>query len=147
MIAEDLYKQIHENVPILCVDVIVRTSDGGFLLVKRSRDPAKGLWWTPGGRVLRNETIMNAGKRKIFEELGLKINLIKRSGYYESIFEDDPFGHGAGTHTVSICLMGDISSLEGLKIDGDHSDARVFHKIDKAWHPDLKKSLRDAGFD
>lgn len=50
----ELYQQVVELLPILCIDLAVeRPSDGKFLLVKRGAEPAKGLWWVPGGRIFK----------------------------------------------------------------------------------------------
>ena len=48
----ELYKRIHKTMPIPCVDVVIRHKDR-FLLCKRKNEPAKGLYWFVGGRVLK----------------------------------------------------------------------------------------------
>ncbi|WP_040676700.1 NUDIX hydrolase [Nitratireductor pacificus] len=49
--------------------VVVR--DGRFLLVRRGRAPAKGLYAFPGGRIEAGETARQAVVRELFEETGL----------------------------------------------------------------------------
>ncbi len=49
MLPAKLYEQIVENVPLVCVDILLAV-DNGVLLVKRKKPPFKG-WWLPGGRV------------------------------------------------------------------------------------------------
>jgi len=44
---------------------------GRFLLVKRGREPSKGLFAFPGGRLEPGETPEEAARRELFEETGL----------------------------------------------------------------------------
>ncbi len=145
-IPDELYMKFHESMPIFCVDIVLKTSKGGFLLVKRSNEPAKGQWWLPGGRLLRDETIGGAARRKIKEEIGLNVQSFKRMNKcYELIFNESPFSHGGGTHTISTCVSAEVSGLDKSNLDGNHSELKLFHKIDKDWHPYVKECLREAG--
>ena len=44
---------------------------GRFLLVERGREPSKGLFAFPGGRLEPGETPEEAARRELFEETGL----------------------------------------------------------------------------
>ena len=74
LIPESLYRQIVSVIPILCVDLLVVDAEQRLLLVKRLNEPAKGLWWVPGGRVHIGEMRAAAAVRKLYEECGLKIS-------------------------------------------------------------------------
>jgi 8-oxo-dGTP diphosphatase len=59
-----------------------------ILLVKRGRDPFKGEWAVPGGRIEDNETAEECAKREMKEETGLIIDLIKLTGVYSDPMRD-----------------------------------------------------------
>ncbi|MFZ2100779.1 MAG: NUDIX domain-containing protein [Oricola sp.] len=59
--------------PLIAVSVAVRNSASGeFLLVRRGRAPAKGLWAFPGGKLNFGERLGDAVRRELAEETGLK---------------------------------------------------------------------------
>ncbi len=148
MIPEELYKEIHKNMPLICVDVILKTEDNGVLMIKRDKEPARSQWWIIGGRINKGETLEDCARRKVQEEIGLTLNGMKliKSGY-ETIFERDPFGHGEGTHSINTCYLAEISNEELAKIqlDQNHSGYKIFHDVEDTWHPYLKEALKDSG--
>jgi 8-oxo-dGTP diphosphatase len=56
-----------------CVGAVVLDGDGRLLLVRRGREPSRGLWSLPGGRVEAGETGADAVVREVFEETGLRV--------------------------------------------------------------------------
>ena len=56
LIALDKYTKIIEDLPIYCVDIIIKNDQEEYLLIKRNNEPKKGEWWVIGGRVLKGET-------------------------------------------------------------------------------------------
>ena len=55
--------------------------DGKILLVRRAREPAKGVYTFPGGRVEFGESLTEALTREIREETGLTIAIVGLVGY------------------------------------------------------------------
>lgn len=59
--------------------------DGKILLVRRAREPAKGVYTFPGGRVEFGESLTGALTREIREETGLEIEIVGLVGYREAL--------------------------------------------------------------
>jgi ADP-ribose pyrophosphatase YjhB (NUDIX family) len=57
--------------PIVAVGAFVFDAEGRVLLVERAKDPGKGLWTVPGGRLEPRETLAQAVAREVREETGL----------------------------------------------------------------------------
>jgi len=119
MIPPELYRSIVDVLPILCVDLVIE-EDGQYLLVKRTKEPLKGRWWVPGGRVLKDEAIAEAARRKAREELGVEAQVTGVLGYYEDQYEENEFGLESGTHTVSIVVLVRLASMD-IRLDAQSS--------------------------
>jgi len=99
--------------------VIIR--DGCVLLVKRGREPAKGLWAIPGGAVEAGETLQAAAEREILEECGVVIRAGEPIFAFDLIEKDE-----AGAlkfHYVIVDLRAEYISGEPVAAD-DAADAR-----------------------
>ena len=134
--------------PIVCVDIIIKNNDGEFLLVKRNEEPVKSKWWFVGGRVLKNESLVAAARRKVLEETGLEIeSLAKIMGSCELFFDGDPFGHMNGTHVITTCFSANLlKDNYEVVLDSFHAEYRFFKVIDMKWNEYLVNCLKEAGF-
>ncbi|MGA8210875.1 MAG: NUDIX domain-containing protein, partial [Nocardioidaceae bacterium] len=52
---------------------VVHDAEGRLLLVRRGREPARGTWSVPGGRVEPGESDPAATVREVLEETGLRV--------------------------------------------------------------------------
>lgn len=143
LIPSDLYEKIHMTMPIACVDIII-INDNSFLLVKRKNKPAQNQWWFPGGRILKDETLIEAVIRKSFEETRLKVKIINRIGVEETIFPDGPFN--SATHTINVVYLTKVINPETIKLDEQSGEYNWFSGINENWHPYIKNFLSLAGF-
>jgi 8-oxo-dGTP diphosphatase len=58
---------------LLAASAVVTDAEGRVLLVERSRDPQRGRWSVPGGRVEPGESLEEAAVRETLEETGLRV--------------------------------------------------------------------------
>ncbi len=146
-VSEEEYKTIVKNVPICCVDLVIRNNEGKVLLVKRKNHPLKGEWCVPGGRILRGEKIKDAAKRKAKDELGLDLEVKDKIGTYELFFEKSAHGPEIGAHSICIAVETTPTNSEEITLDGDHSEYEFFDKIEEDWHPYVKEIIKKSGND
>jgi len=145
-IPDKQYKQILEHIAIPCVD-IVACHNGKVLLVKRTNEPAKDLWWVPGGRINKRETVEQAALRKLKQETGLTGKIEKKVGFYDTIFDKGPFPDlKTGIHTVNVVFL--VSILEEnpeINLDRTSEEYKWVDKIEEDYHPYIKQILKDSG--
>jgi 8-oxo-dGTP diphosphatase len=60
---------------VLAAGAVIADGEGRLLLVKRGRDPQRGRWSVPGGRVEPGETLEAAVAREALEETGLHVTV------------------------------------------------------------------------
>ena len=94
-------EQCYKN-PIPTVDTIIQKGSQ-ILLVKRKKEPFKGLFALPGGFVNEGERVEDAAKREAKEETSLDIELVDILGVYSEP-NRDPRGH-----IMSTVFVGKIS--------------------------------------
>ena len=110
------FTTVLESTPLVSIDLLVEDSCGKFLLGERLNRPAKGFWFVPGGRILKNETLKSAFQRLTFAELGKKfdINDAILQGPYDHIYEDSVFGDSPSTHYVAIAYRLKVEEIKDL---------------------------------
>lgn len=74
--------------PACAVGAIVMDK-GRLLMVLRDREPLKGYWTLPGGRVELGESMREAIVREVREETGIDIDVDGLLGVVERIVRDD----------------------------------------------------------
>jgi colanic acid biosynthesis protein WcaH len=125
-IEKQLYGDIQRVMPILCVDVLVRY-EGKYLLIKRTEEPVKDVFWVIGGRVNKGEDLRTAALRKIREEIGLVPFEMEMIGMYEDTYEESSLGMiEGGYHTVAVVFEAFVGSLDNLKLDNTSAEWGLF---------------------
>ncbi|MBW2466758.1 MAG: GDP-mannose mannosyl hydrolase [Deltaproteobacteria bacterium] len=125
--------EIIKATPLVSIDLIIKNPQKKVLLGKRVNRPARGYWFVPGGRILKNETIKQAFKRIAEREVGndLSGEVPHLLGAYEHIYEDN-FLNAAGinTHYVVLAFVITLQHDIEVKPDKQHSDLKWW-EIDK----------------
>ena len=73
-----------------CVGIICLRGDE-VLLIQRGKEPRKGQWSIPGGRIESGETEIDAAKRELFEETSIKATNFSKLEIIEADFGKGPY--------------------------------------------------------
>lgn len=69
-----------------CVAVVIRNGENKILIAKeknnKSYEKSKGLWTVPAGKVEVGESLLDAARREVKEEVGYDIKIINAIGVY-----------------------------------------------------------------
>jgi len=72
--------------PYIGVDAIIRDAEGKILLIRRTGKNFNGYWGLVSGMVEWGETVEQALRREVMEEIGVEIEILRYSGrYYDKI--------------------------------------------------------------
>ena len=76
--------------PRPAISLIIKKTDGEFLLAKRSYAPLEGKWYLPGSFLLKNEHFSECAQRVSEKELGFHVpfSQLKLKGVYETLHAD-----------------------------------------------------------
>lgn len=143
-IKEKQYRQCVDLLPIATVDVIIFDEEmHKTILFKRENDPLKGIFYSIGGRVYKNENILNSAIRICKYEAGLKIEKkdLIFGGVTEEIFHNSNYA-GVNAHNINI-FYGFLAKENELNIkcDDQHSGFKWFNVDDQNIHPYLAQKI------
>jgi len=100
--------------------VIFRAEE--VLLVLRGQEPARGVWSLPGGLVELGETLEEALRRELLEEVGITVQIAGVTAVLDRIYRD-PQG-GVPYHYVLVDFLCDYEAGD-LRPGSDITDARL----------------------
>lgn len=133
---ESTFTTVLDSTPLVSIDLIIENAGGEILLGERKNRPAKGFWFVPGGRILKNESLAAAFARLTLDELGetFLIEQASLQGPFDHFYDDSVFGDTPSTHYVAISYWLKIIKLDNLP-DTQHSSYRWFSKSDLLTSP------------
>lgn len=101
MNTEEEYLSIIEHTQIVSIDLIIHNNANEVLLGKRKNDPAKHMYFTPGGRVFKLEKFEDAICRVSKNEVGFELSNSRLHGVYHHIYPQNFKNNLFGTHYIS----------------------------------------------
>ena len=107
--------------PALTTDCAIFDGAGRVLLIRRGHPPFQGAYALPGGFVEIGETVEDACRREVLEEVGLEVGELRLVGVYSDPARD-PRGH-----TVSVAFL---AVLPRASVPRAGSDAAAAEWID-----------------
>ncbi len=109
-------------IPQIGISIAVQNEDtGAFLLVKRGRAPAKGMWAFPGGRLEFGETMIDGVSRELKEETGLEARQIQFFDHVEII--EIEANDDVAAHHFLLCVHKGLGNGQPVAAD-DAGEAR-----------------------
>lgn len=126
---KETFSTVIESTPLVSIDLVVKNNQGEALLGERLNKPAKGDWFVPGGRILKNESLANAFKRLTLEELGQEFTIDQAEllGPFDHFYNDNVFGDEFSTHYVAIAYVLTLDeNLKSLPMNVQHGAYQWF---------------------
>jgi 8-oxo-dGTP diphosphatase len=79
--------RLYPVLPMVGVGVVV-INEGRLLMVRRSREPGKGQWSVPGGRLELGETLRDGARRELAEECSIDAEIERFLDATDAIIRD-----------------------------------------------------------
>ncbi|MFW8590331.1 GDP-mannose mannosyl hydrolase [Glaciecola sp. 2405UD65-10] len=137
MLNKDMFEMVVASTPLVSIDLLVRDAKGRILLGKRVNRPAKGSWFVPGGRVLKDETLEQAFIRLLDVELGIGQTKACFKGIYEHFYEENFSEKSFTTHYVVMAYEIMFTAEMSVLPIAQHNDYRWFSATELLNHSDV----------
>jgi colanic acid biosynthesis protein WcaH len=131
-IPEEEYQKMMKSLPIFCADFAFKCGDK-YLLIKRTQEPVKGVFWVIGGRLRFKETIQQLAERVHVREVGRYYPNFKLVGFSNYIFPDVP--DARATHTPTLLYLVEVDEMFEPVLDDTSCDFM--------WSTELPDELKD----
>ncbi len=140
------FLEIIKNTPLVSIDLIIRNERDEVLLGMRTHEPARGWWFVPGGRIVKDESLDAAFERVLKTETGIDAQRSSAilKGAYEHLYPVNRFGaEGVSTHYVVLAHELRISGRTVRPADDQHSEYRWFSIRDLLASEDVHDRTKD----
>jgi len=121
-------KRIYEKPSVTADCVILRrdaeTGQLHVLLIQRAKEPFAGRWALPGGFVNKDEPLIDAARRELREETGLRVTKLRQIGAF-----GDP-GRDPRGWTVSVAYLAEVSGTKHKALAADDAQAVNWFPVD-----------------
>ena len=129
--------------PVCTVDVIFFNEDKTkTLLFKRTNAPLRGIYFSIGGRLLKNEKLEDGAVRQALREAGVHIKKTELVlGGTQEEFHPTSVFDGVSYHAIDV-FYGYVLRDEEITLDAQHSDHKWFAVSDETLHPFIKTKIK-----
>ena len=124
MLPVEMFKAVVDATPLISIDLLIE-NEGKYLLGRRTNKPAKGYFFSFGGRILKNETIDNAMARVALNELNIDLKSTPEFiGVFEHFYNDSMYKN-VSTHYVNLAYEYEVEEVQNLPTE-QHSEYQWF---------------------
>jgi colanic acid biosynthesis protein WcaH len=137
------YRTAMEDMPIVTIDVLfLNPEKTKILLGRRINEPYAGKFYSFGGRLFKNEALLDAARRIAKEEVGIALapDDLTFHGIVNEINPSSIF-EGVNYHTVDVYFVCTITD-EAVTPDSQHSEMQWFSVDDPDLHPNVKARIK-----
>jgi|AntRauTorcE11898_2_1112593.scaffolds.fasta_scaffold09103_3 colanic acid biosynthesis protein WcaH len=138
-IPQNLWKKIVTHMPIVSIDLIIRTEEG-ILLGKRTNKPAKGKWFVPGGRLKKDESITSAVHRIAETEIGIDVQIVRKIGVYEHFYDVSDIADSVPKHYIANAYIVEANEHKFSK-DFQHDELKFHQNLTSDIHNYTKEYI------
>lgn len=139
------FESVIRLTPLVALDLIVQSPEGKILVGRRTHEPAKNVFFVPGGRITKNETRAAAFKRLSREELGLdiEIGVARFRGVAEHLYPTNRFEReGFGTHYITLAYEMELSLETALLPRDQHGEYRWMSPAEILVSPEVHENTK-----
>jgi len=126
MLDIETFGLVVKNTPLVSIDLCV-IYEKSILLAKRTNEPLKSSWCTPGGRIYKNEPYVNAIKRIAKCEIGFCAATstdFKLLGIWDHFYENSFIDQAVSTHYLNLGFYLVSSQKPKIYLDHQHSESK-----------------------
>ena len=139
-----LFKIVGEAAPLVSIDILIKY-ENRILLGKRINKPAKGYFFSIGGRIMKNETIQLAIQRIMSNELNIQL---KSAPTFINLFEhfySDGIFDGISSHYVGLLYEYEVGDNIDLKClpNEQHNEYKWFSVNQIMKDTQVHKNVKD----
>lgn len=144
---QDRFLTLVDAMPLVSIDLLLEDAEGRFLVGRRNNRPAMGMWFVPGGRVFKGESLRAALSRIVVQELGEAVSVSgwQSCGFAEH-FYDDNFCNAPNvkTHYVVFPHRLRLDVIDPIIVaDKQHGEMSWFSSSDLLKMDDVHKFTKD----
>jgi len=126
--------------PLVGVGALVHDREGRVLLIKRKFEPNKGRWSLPGGLLETGETLLEAGRREVKEEVGVEIEVEELFQVSEEIVRDSE--GKARFHFVLVDFLASLNPERATIALNEESESFVWSKPEEIKGMDVSENTK-----
>ncbi|HEY4075292.1 MAG TPA: GDP-mannose mannosyl hydrolase [Rhizomicrobium sp.] len=118
---------IVRHTPLVSIDLVIQDGDGHVLVGHRTNEPAKGVYFVPGGIIRKDERLDEAFYRILLGETGLTIPRSEAEplGVFEHFYPTNRYSEpGYGTHYIVNAYRLALTHRPKVRLDDQHRDIR-----------------------
>ena len=150
MLSQDQYFDVLRVTPLTSIDLFL-FHNNKLWLGKRTNEPAKGTFFTPGCKGHKYESQEQLAKRVAESELGITINFnkCKLIGVYDHTYYNNFRDASVGTHYVNCAYIYKLSDndISSITLDHQHIEYIWLSIEDAISQPDVHNHVKITLYD